>query len=308
MLPKIAVITGPTATGKTTLSIALAKKTGGEIVSADSMQVYQYLDIGTAKPTTEEQCGVRHHMLGVVSPFEQYSVARYVEEASVCVKDILERGKLPILVGGTGLYIDSLIRGRRFAQRGDDGMRQELADRYDRDGGQALLEALRIVDRTSAEKLSVNDKKRIVRALEIYHRTGITRTEHDEISRKTPPCYDARMIALSFTNRADLYTQINKRVDDMMEKGLQAEVLHLLEMGLTRGHTAMQAIGYKELAVALSENGSVDEAVEIIKMESRRYAKRQLSWLRRNDKLRWILWNKQPDFSTALEISTQNLE
>lgn len=308
MIPTIAVITGPTATGKSALGVALAKKLNGEIVSADSMQIYRYMDVGTAKPSAVEMDGVQHHMLDVVSPFESYSVARYVEDAARCVDDILGRGKLPILVGGTGLYIESLLSGRTFAETGDETLRAELAARYDSQGAEALLEELRRVDPASAARLHANDKKRIIRALEIYKLTGRTITEHDALTRAQPPRYRGRTIALNFADRADLYEHIDRRVDKMMAQGLEQEVRRLLEMGLTAQHTAMQAIGYKELAAAVQSGGDIEPAVEKIKQESRRYAKRQLSWFHRDKSIRWILWEKEPDFDTGLQISTQYLE
>jgi tRNA dimethylallyltransferase len=308
MIPKILVITGPTATGKTALGTALAAKNGGEIVSADSMQLYKYMDIGTAKPTREEMAGVPHHVLDIVSPFENYSVARYVEDASKCVDGILQRGKLPVVVGGTGLYIDSLIAGREFSAQADDSLRRELSARYDEIGGEALLEELRGVDPKSAARLHPNDKKRIVRALEIFRTTGMTISEHDALSRETPPRYEACVIALSYARREDLYTSINRRVDCMLERGLLLEIRALLDMGLTREHTAMQAIGYKELTGALLGETELGAAVEAVKMESRRYAKRQLSWLRRNRDAHWILWDKEPDFDNGLQNSTKYLE
>lgn len=308
MIPKIAVITGPTATGKTALGVALAKKTGGEIVSADSMQIYKHMDVGTAKPDTAEMAGVKHHMIDIVSPFENYSVARYVRDAAACVDDIILRGKLPIIVGGTGLYIDSLIAGRDFSAEGDDDLRRELSIRYDRLGGERMLSELRKVDRESADRLHANDKKRIVRALEVYQTAGMTITEHDKRTKSLPPRYEARKIALSFADRALLYDRINRRVDTMLEKGLLNEVRMLLDMGLTRAHTAMQAIGYKEMIGVIVDNESMNDAVKRIKMESRRYAKRQLSWLRRDKSLHWIMWEKEPDFDNGLQISTMILE
>lgn len=307
-MPDIAVIAGPTASGKTALGIALAKKTGGEIVSADSMQIYKYMDIGTAKPSRTEMAGVAHHMIDIVTPFENYSVARYVSDASSCVDGILARGKLPIIVGGTGLYIDSLISGRGFSEQGDESLRLELSERYDRHGGESLLSELCKIDPVGAERLHPNDKKRIIRALEIYKLTGMTITEHNEMTRRLPPRYRACLIALSYTDRENLYEGINQRVDTMMEKGLLDEVKTLINMGLTRAHTAMQAIGYKELAEVILENKDAAAAIETIKTESRRYAKRQLSWFRRNQNAHWILWEKEPDFDNGLQISTKYLE
>lgn len=307
-MPDIAVIAGPTASGKTALGIALAKKTGGEIVSADSMQIYKYMDIGTAKPSGAEMDGVAHYMIDIVTPFDNYSVARYVSEASACVDGILSRGKLPIIVGGTGLYIDSLISGRGFSEQGDENLRLELSQRYESLGGEALLSELRKIDPVSAERLHPNDKKRIIRALEIFMLTGITLTEHNEMTQRLPPRYRACMIALSYVSRENLYERINRRVDTMMEKGLLNEVKMLINMGLTGAHTAMQAIGYKELTEVILENKDVAAAVETIKMESRRYAKRQLSWFRRYQNAHWILWEKEPDFDNGLQISTKYLE
>ena len=308
MIPEIVVITGPTATGKTALGVALAKEIGGEIVSADSMQIYKYMDIGTAKPTEVEMGGIKHHMIDVISPFDSYSVARYVEDAARCVDDILLRGKRPILVGGTGLYIESLIRGRTFVVQADPDMRRELSERYNKHGGEALLNELKKADPISAERLHPNDKKRIVRALEIFMLTGMTITQHDEQTKKAPPRYNARILALTYSDRNDLYRHINQRVDEMMEKGLANEVRSLLDMGLTREYTAMQAIGYKELAGVLINGGDFQAAVENIKMESRRYAKRQLSWFRRNQEIRWVEWEKEPKFAIGLRISTEYLE
>ncbi|SHI20123.1 tRNA dimethylallyltransferase [Sporobacter termitidis DSM 10068] len=308
MTPKILVITGPTATGKTALGIALAEKTGGEIVSADSMQLYQHMDIGTAKPTPEELARVPHHMIGIVPPSENYSVARYAAEASGCVDDILRRGKLPVVVGGTGLYIGALVAGHDFSAEADADVRGALSARYDALGGEVLLAELRAVDPMSAARLHPNDKKRLVRALEVFKATGVTITEHDARTRALAPRYDACVIALSYRDREDLYRRINARVDAMLEMGLLREVRALLDMGLTPEHTAMQAIGYKELTGVLLGREALDEAVARIKMESRRYAKRQLSWLRRDQNAHWILWDKEPDFANGLQISTEYLE
>jgi len=307
MSAAVAVITGPTATGKTRLGVLLAQALGGEVVSADSMQLYRRMDIGTAKPTAEEMAGVPHHMLDVAEPGENYSVGRYVQQAAACVDDILARGRLPILVGGTGLYIDSLLSGRDFAAPGDPALRAFLSAEYDRLGGQALWEQLRQVDPRRAEKLSPNDKRRILRALEVYRLTGETITEHDERSRLAPPRYEAAVIALTFADREKLYARIDARVDRMVEQGLFAEVAALLSEGLSRSCTAMQAIGYKEAAQALNGEISRQEAVERIKRESRRYAKRQLTWLRREKTVHWIRWAEEPDFALARQDSTDFL-
>ena len=299
MPPLVLVITGPTATGKTAVGVRLAQEVDGEVVSADSMQVYRLMRIGTARPSPEETCGVPHHMIDCASPFEPYSAARYVAEASACCDDILSRGKVPVIVGGTGLYIDALLAGREFAREGDPALRDRLAAEYDDVGGEAMLARLAAVDPEAAARLHANDRKRIVRALEIHELTGATITEHDRASRLIPPRYDSLRFALTFARRQDLYDRIDRRVDRMMEEGLADEVRSLLAQGLTASHTAMQAIGYKELVRAVEEETSVGQAVEDIKRESRRYAKRQLSWLRRDSALHWIVWDREPDPDAA---------
>jgi len=301
-LPKVLVITGPTASGKSAVGALLALKIGGEVVSADSMQVYEYMDIGTAKPTVSEMRGVTHHMISVVSPLEDYSVARYVTDASECVDDILSRGKVPVIVGGTGLYIDSLLRGRGFCVRGDERLRHELEDEYDELGGEFMLRRLSAFDAEAAQRLHVNDRKRIVRAIEVFMVSGKVISEHDSESALVPPRYDAMKFALSFTDRAVLYERINRRVDLMMDNGFEREVHSLLSMGVAPSSTAMQAIGYNEMVSVLLDECSMDEAVEKIKMESRRYAKRQLTWLRRDIEVsRWIEWDVEPDVERAVE-------
>lgn len=304
--PKVAVITGPTATGKTALGVLLAECLGGEIVSADSMQVYRRMDIGTAKVTPEEMRGIPHHMIDVADPSENYSVARYVKEADICINDILKRGKLPIIVGGTGLYIDSLVAGRSFDENAsDESLRKLLDEKYKAAGGEAMLRELAQVDPERAQKLHPSDKKRILRALEVYYTTGRTISEHDEETRKIPPKYDAMVIALTFENRADLYGRIDRRADLMLKSGLFDEVRSLLDSGVSPDCTSMQAIGYKEAAMAIRGEISEDEAAELIKRESRRYAKRQLTWLRRKENIKWIIWKFEPDLEYARHISTQ---
>ena len=302
MSKKVLVITGPTATGKTALGVALAKKLGGEVVSADSMQVYRRMDIGTAKVTAEEMQGVPHHMVDVADPSESFSVARYVEMASDCCEEIFARNRLPILVGGTGLYIDSLLSGRSFAERSDreNDIRNELNREYDERGGTAMWSELNSVDPERAERLSPNDRKRIVRALEIYRLTGKTITQHDAETQSLPPRYDSLMVALDYVQRDDLYARINRRVDQMLENGLVPEVQALLDLGLNDDHTAMQAIGYKEIVQAIRGSITLKEAVEQIKQESRRYAKRQLTWLRRNPDVCWLRWQSKPDLARAV--------
>ncbi len=307
---RVLVITGPTATGKSELGIRLAELFGGEVVSADSMQIYAGMVIGTAAPTAGERRGIPHHLIGTVSPFEAYSAARYVEEASARVEDIAGRGKLPIVVGGTGLYIDSLLSGRTF-MGGDAGLRESFAADYDAVGGEEMLARLSRVDPESAGRLHANDKKRIVRALEVYYATGKTIAQHDRESRLLPDRYVGCKIALNYRERSVLYAHIDRRVDKMMAAGLVAEVEGLLASGLSPGHTSMQAIGYKEIAAALRGECTLEQAVETIKRESRRYAKRQLSWLaggKNASAVNWIMWENEPDYQKGIQISTQLME
>lgn len=309
MPPKILVICGPTASGKTALAVELALRHHGEVVSADSMQIYRRMDIGTAKPTREEMWGVPHHMLDVADPEEDFSVARYVDMAAKCVDDILSRGKLPILAGGTGLYIDSLLSGRTFAPfQPDSPLRGQLEEQLRREGGAAMLARLAQVDPDSAARLHPNDEKRIVRALEVYQSTGKTITQHNLETQAIPPRYDALTLALAFERREDMWSRIDRRVDQMMEQGLVAEVQGLLDSGVPAKCTAMQAIGYKEMAAALLSGGDVRSAAEEIQLRSRQYAKRQLTWFKRNKAARWLLWGREPDFEAALQTSTEYME
>ena len=306
MTKKVVVIAGPTASGKTALGIELANFYGGEIVSADSMQIYRGMDIGTAKADAGERAAAVHHMLDVAQPREAYSVARYVEEAGACCDDILARGKLPIIVGGTGLYIDSLISGRSFAENeGDNALRERLRAEYTELGGEAMLEKLGAFDPERAQKLAATDERRIIRAIEVYMLTGITATEHDRRTRAVPPRYDAKRIVLGYKDRAQLYGHIDRRVDRMAEAGLFAEVERLLDSGLSEDTTAMQAIGYKEAVRAIKGEISRDEAVELIKLNSRHYAKRQMTWFRRWENTLGILWNDKPDLEKGRRLSTE---
>ena len=305
MSAKIVVITGPTASGKTALGVALCQKLNGEVVSADSMQIYRRMTIGTAKPTPEEMQGVPHHMIDVAEPEENWSVARYVEEAAACVGDILARGKLPVIVGGTGLYIDSLLSGRTFAGGAvNEALRQELSERYDEIGARGLLGELRKVDPERAEKLHPGDKKRIVRALEVFILTGKTITEHDRETKAIPPRWEAAKLALDFESRQTLYDRIDRRVDGMFARGLMDEVRSLLSSGVPDDCTAMQAIGYKEAVAALRGECSEEEARALIQQESRRYAKRQLTWFRRDKEIEWHRFGPEPDLDEALQHST----
>ena len=305
MAAKIVVIAGPTASGKTATGVALCQKFNGEVVSADSMQIYRRMTIGTAKPTSEEMQGVKHHMIDVAEPEENWSVARYVEAAAACVEDILARGKLPVIVGGTGLYIDSLLSGRTFAGGPvNEALRQELSERYDEIGAEGLLGELRKVDPERAAKLHPGDKKRIVRALEVFILTGKTITQHDAETKAIPPRWEAAKIALDFENRQDLYDRIDRRVDDMFARGLMDEVRALLDSGVPDDCTAMQAIGYKEAVAALRGETSEEDARARIQQESRRYAKRQLTWFRRDKEIEWHRFGAKPNLDEALQHST----
>lgn len=303
--PKIAVVAGPTATGKTALGVALALALDGEVVSADSMQIYRRMDIGTAKVTPEEMLGVPHHMTDIADPSEKFSVARFVETADGCVRDILSRGKLPVVVGGTGLYLDSLISGRKYdSEAFDEKLRDELSREYDSCGGAAMLSLLAVNDPQRAALLSPLDKKRIIRALEVYRLTGRTITEHDRETKALPDRYDAARVVLTFKSREALYSRIDSRVDSMAASGLAKEVRELLLSGVPETATAMQAIGYKEMAAALRGETTDAQAIELIKRESRRYAKRQLTWFRRWKDALWIEWESEPDFERGRQLAT----
>ncbi len=309
MPPKILVITGPTASGKTALAVELAKAHNGEVVSADSMQIYRRMDIGTAKPTPGEMQGIPHHMIDVADPEEDFSVARYVDMAAAAVDSVLARGRLPILAGGTGLYIDSLLSGRTFAAFDEvSPLRAQLEARYAREGGPALLRELAQADPDTAARLHPNDAKRIVRALEVWLSTGKTITQHNRDTAALPPRYRALTLTLDFQRREDMWARIDRRVDQMMAAGLAEEVRALLRSGVPERCTAMQAIGYKEMAAALRTGGDTAAAAEEIKLRSRQYSKRQRTWFRRNPQARPIFWGPEPDFADVLQRSTAFLE
>lgn len=306
MKPNILVICGPTASGKTALAVELALRFGGEVVSADSMQVYRRMDIGTAKPTPEETRGVPHHMIDVAQPEENYSVARYVQEAVPIVDDILARGKLPIVAGGTGLYIDHLVAGRQFAPFApDSGLRAELQAQAKAEGLPALYARLERADPDAAARLHPNDEKRIIRALEVFLSTGKPLSRFDAESRALPNRYTPLTIALNFRERPWLWERIDRRVDEMLARGLEGEVRSLLAEGIPPDCTAMQAIGYKEIAAAIRSGRPVSEGAEEVKLRSRQYAKRQITWFRRNREAHWFEWEKIPDLSAALAFSTE---
>lgn len=295
----IICVVGPTASGKTRLSIALAKEFDGEVLSCDSMQIYRHMDIGTAKPTKEEMQGVVHHMIDVVDPTQSFSVSRYVEMADPILQDILQRGKRCILVGGTGLYADSLIAGRTFAPFPETGKRRELEALAAEKGIDHMREYLRTFDPDSAERLQ--DLRRIIRACEVYLETGKTITEHNLETAAQPPKYSPLWLGLDFEDRAELYSRIDRRVDEMFRQGLIEEILGLLDRGLSPTSTGLQAIGYKEPLAALRGEMTMEEAAEKIKQESRRYAKRQLTWFRRNKSIHWILQREPANFADTWE-------
>ena len=287
-MDKIICIAGPTASGKTALAVELAKVTNGEVVSCDSMQVYRRMNIGTAKPTLEEMQGIPHHMLDVCDPEDDFSVSRYCEMATPIVDDILARGKTAIIAGGTGLYMDALIKGNDFAPYPATGRRQELEAMADEKGIEAVMEWLRSVDPDSAARLHLSDRKRIIRAMEVYLETGETITAHNLRTQAIPPRYQPVWFGLEDENRQDLYDRIDRRVGIMLEMGLVDEIKALLASGIPKKCTAMQAIGYKEFIAALDGRMTIEEAAEDLKKASRHYAKRQLTWFKRNKNIHWL--------------------
>ena len=285
--PKILCVVGPTASGKTDYAVELALKCGGEVVSCDSMQIYKHMDIGTAKPTADEMKGVKHHMIDIIEPNESFSVARFSEMARECIDDILLRGKMPVLCGGTGLYFDSTINNINFIQMDtDDEYRKDLESAAKEFGNEYVYKILKRVDEESAESIHPNNLKRVIRALEIYKTTGKKKSELDK-EQLSEPLYEPEITGL-MRDREVLYDRINKRVDIMMEKGLVDEVSDLIKIGIDTEATSMQAIGYKEIIEYLDGKTSLSDAVDKIKRESRRYAKRQLTWFKRNEKIHWI--------------------
>ncbi len=304
-MDRIICIVGPTASGKTRLSIALAKALNGEIVGCDSMQLYRGMNIGTAKVTAEELNGVRHHLSDVADPGESFSVGKYVAMADACIQDILSRGKTVIVEGGTGLYIDSLMAGRSFAPYPRTGHREALEKLAEEYGIEAVLELLQTYDAESARRLHPSDQKRIIRAAEVYLETGKTITQHNLQTRAQPPKYDPVWIGLDYTDRKDLYARINRRVEAMLQAGLIDEVKALLARNLPDTATAMQALGYKELAMALRGACTMDEAVALIQKRTRNFAKRQLTWFRRNPNITWIHQTPGEDFSKVFSQARQ---
>lgn len=285
----IICIAGPTASGKTALAATLAKELNGEVVSCDSMQVYRRMDIGTAKPSLEEMQGIPHHMIDVAEPWEDFSVSRYCEMAAPIVDDIISRGKTAVIAGGTGLYMDALIRGNAFAPFPATGVRERLEAQADAEGMEAMLSRLRAVDPDAARRLHLSDRKRILRALEVYLETGETITEHNRKTQAVPPRYSPLWLGLDFARRGELYRRIDLRVGLMLQQGLVEEIRGLLADGIPEKATAMQAIGYKEFVDALDGRCTIEEAADQVRQSSRRYAKRQLTWFRRNKAIHWLI-------------------
>ena len=305
--PDLIVITGPTATGKTALGVKLAQMLDGEVVSADSMQIYRGMDIGTAKPTPAEMQGVPHHMLDAADPGENFSAAKYAQMAAACVEDIRARGKRPIVVGGTGLYIDGLLRGTDYAAApSDPDTRRAMEAEYDAMGGEAFRDKLAAVDPERAAILHPRDKKRLVRAWEVYALTGRPISWHDRQSRLAKPRYTAYTAALDFADRQMLYDRIDRRAGAMFDQGLVEEVRRLLDAGIDPRTTAMQAIGYKEVAASLAGECTLEQALEQVCRSSRRYAKRQLTWLRSRPDVHWVRWEAEPD-GNALSAAAKDI-
>lgn len=275
------VLFGPTASGKTATAIKLCKEYGGEVVTADSMQVYKYMNIGTAKPDEKEMEGVPHHMIDVVEPFVNYSLADYKEEAKKCIKDIYQRGKIPVLAGGTGLYIDTLVDNIELSEfESDEEYRKELYELAEKQGNEFVHNMLSEVDPESANEIHFNNVKRVVRALEFYKVSGMTKSQHVKNSKNSENPYKCVKFCIDMP-RDVLYDRINKRVDIMLENGLVSEVKKILEMGVDKSCTSMQGIGYKEIVSYLNGDCTLDDAVDIIKQSTRRYAKRQITWFKR---------------------------
>jgi tRNA dimethylallyltransferase len=299
--PKIVIIVGPTAVGKTDISIATAKALNGEIISADSAQVYKYMDIGTAKISPDEMQGIKHHMIDEVTPDQSFSVANFRDKADHYIQELTAKGKLPIIVGGTGLYINALINNLDFTKSiGDEDFRERMQEIADNKGNEYLYEMLKDIDIDSYFRLHANDVRRVIRALEVYEFTGKTITHFQEESKKLPPRYNSAYIGLTM-DRQKIYKRIEQRVDAMIEQGLIEEVKKLLNMGYNRDLVSMQALGYKEIVGYLEGEISLEEALFILKRDSRHYAKRQLTWFRRDERIKWFNIDEYQDRITLVE-------
>lgn len=302
MKPIVYVIAGPTASGKSNLAVELAKRINGEIISADSMQIYKDMNIGTAKITKNEMQGIPHYMLDIISPNERYSVSSYKKQAEEIIEEIISKGKTPIIAGGTGLYIDSLIYGIEFQDEEiDTAYREELNSLAEKEGLKKLYEQAKKIDPQAMEKISENDKKRIIRVLEIYHKTGKTKTEQEIESRKNEVKYNYKVFAINF-DREKLYSRIELRVDKMMSQGLVEEVKEILQK-YSEFPTAMQGLGYKEVVEFLNNKITEEEMIEKIKKETRHYAKRQLTWFRKNKETIWLDGEEEIDKNIEIMIN-----
>lgn len=307
MKPIVYVIGGPTASGKSKLAVELAKKVNGEIISADSMQIYKEMNIGTAKVNKEEMQGVQHYLVDFVSPDERYSVSNFKKDAEKSIEEILEKGKTPIVVGGTGLYIDSLIYGIEFQNEEVDlEYREKLNKIADEKGLESLYKKAQEIDPEAMKKISINDRKRIIRVLEIYHKTGKTKTEQELQSRKNEVKYEYKVFAITM-DREKLYERIEKRIDFMIEQGLIEEVKQILEKYHTFP-TAMQGLGYKEVVEYLEGSCTKEEMIEKIKKETRHYAKRQLTWFRKNKETIWLDGEKSTDENVSIILGLKKIK
>lgn len=300
------VVAGPTASGKTSLAIDIAKAVNGEIVSADSMQIYKYMDIGTAKATSEERALCPHHLIDIVEPDCDFSVADYTKLAHKTIADITARGKVPVMCGGTGLYIDSVVKDVEFGELPNDyGLREELSELAKKEGPQKLIDILREFDPVSAERLHPNNLKRVIRAIEFYKTSGVPISEHQELTKQKESRYNALIFMIDH-DREILYDRINRRVDIMLDEGLADEVKSLLNMGYDEKLNSMQGIGYKEMISHFKGEITLDEAVNLIKQNSRRYAKRQLTWFRRNDRIKLLSPSDASDMAIKIIKETFN--
>ena len=305
---RLICICGPTASGKTALSVALAKQLHTEIISADSMQIYRGMDIGTAKPTAEERQGVPHHLLDICAPGEPFSVARYVELADAAAQDVLSRGMVPIVAGGTGLYMDALIECSTFSgDETDLSVREKYQRMAAEQGNEAVHACLAKVDPEGAERLHPNNLKRVIRALEVYEQTGMTIDAFNRLHKRPAPKYAALKIGICPAERQTLYDRIDLRVDQMLADGLLEETKRLLDSGVLAG-TAAQAIGYKELLGYLQGDAPLADCVALLKQRSRNYAKRQLTWLKRDDNIHWIYYNNGEELPAILQEATEYLQ
>lgn len=304
-MEKVIVICGPTASGKTGLSIKLAQKMQGEVISCDSMQIYKHMNIGTAKPTKEEMKDIKHHLIDFVEPSKRYSVADFRKDALDAIDAVLKQNKVPIIVGGTGLYVNCLTQNIQYPTLETDlEYRKLLEQRAEKEGLEVLYEEAKKIDEEAIKNISVNDQKRIMRVLEIYHQTGKTKTELEIESRREPPMYQYIVFAINM-DREKLYERINKRVDIMLEQGLIEEVKELLEK-YEEFPTSMQGLGYKEVASYLNGELTKEEMIEKLKMETRRYAKRQLTWFRKDPNIIWLDGLKSPEENIKIILEHYN--